>query len=327
MRLVLFVCTLLAGANARADDALQLEARIGLGSVTGRIDHLAVDLARRRLFVDELGNDSVDVVDLAAGKAIKRLDKIREPQGIGFAAPSDTLYVASGADGAVHLFQGESLAPSGDIRLGDDADNIHVGHDGARVYVGFGGGAIAVIDTTRRAKVADIVMPGGHPEGFQLDAAGQRLYVNLPERRRLAIADLATNKTLGQVVLAGGGANFALALDELRQNVLIASRNPSRLDAYSMHDGTRNASVPACGDADDVFVDAPRRRVYLSCGEGFLDVFAIHDEGFERIAHLRTAAGARTALYVPELDRLFLGVRASGTQTAAVWVFRPTDGR
>ena len=72
-----------------------------------------------------------------------------------------------------------------------------------------------------------------------------------------------------------------------------------------------------------MFVDDKRQRVYVSCGEGFLDVFELEDGSFRRIAHLPTAPGAHTSLFVPELDRLFLAVRASAGEQAAVWVYRP----
>jgi DNA-binding beta-propeller fold protein YncE len=105
---------------------LVLEESIELGSVSGRIDHLAVDLARQRMFIAELGNDTVGVVDLSARKLLRRLTGFREPQGLGFVASTDTLYVSNAGDGSVRLFQGADLSPAGRIDLGDDADNIRV---------------------------------------------------------------------------------------------------------------------------------------------------------------------------------------------------------
>ena len=73
----------LAGhAAAGPVQPLVLEQKIPLGEVQGRIDHLAIDLARERLFVAELGNNSVGVVDLAAGKLLRGIDGLNEPQGV-----------------------------------------------------------------------------------------------------------------------------------------------------------------------------------------------------------------------------------------------------
>jgi hypothetical protein len=114
-----------------------------------------------------------------------------------------------------------------------------------------------------------------------------------------------------------------MALDEASGQVLVVFRNPPMLTAFSMKDGAPVANAGTCGDSDDVFMDAKRRRVYVSCGEGYVDVFEPDAGTFRRIAHLSTAPGARTALFVPELDRLFLAVRARDQKPAAIWVYRP----
>jgi hypothetical protein len=137
---------MLAVAQPSDPARLQLEAKIPLGSVHGRIDHMAIDLGRHRLFVAELGNDSVGVVDLDAHKVVHQLGGLKEPQGVGYLSESDTLFVANAGDGSVRLFQGPDYAPSGRIDLGDDADNIRADQATKRVIVGYGGGALAVIE-------------------------------------------------------------------------------------------------------------------------------------------------------------------------------------
>ena len=74
--------------------------------------------------------------------------------------------------------------------------------------------------------------------------------------------------------------------------------------------------------ADDMFLDAKRRRIYVSCGEGVLDVLDAKG-AYRRLARIRTAPGARTSLFVPEVDRLFVAARATPEEPAAIWVFRP----
>jgi hypothetical protein len=114
-----------------------------------------------------------------------------------------------------------------------------------------------------------------------------------------------------------------MALDPAAGQVLAAFRSPSKLGVFAMKDGTLTATAEICGDADDVFLDAKRKRIYVSCGEGFLDVLDAENGGYKRLAHIPTAAGARTALFVPELDRFLLAVRAAREEPAAIWVFRP----
>jgi hypothetical protein len=114
-----------------------------------------------------------------------------------------------------------------------------------------------------------------------------------------------------------------MALDQAARHVLVAFRDPAKLGAFSMDDGTLIASPDICGDADDLFVDAKRQRVYISCGEGFLDVLDTAQGSYRRVARIATVSGARTSLFVPEMDRLMLAVRASAGEPAAIWVFQP----
>ena len=115
-----------------------------------------------------------------------------------------------------------------------------------------------------------------------------------------------------------------MAIDDSEERVLAVARNPAKLAAFAMNDGSVIAQTDTCQDADDVFLDARRHRVYVSCGEGYIDVFARHGAGYERVAHIATVAGARTSLFSPELDRLYLAVRATFGEPASIWVFRPT---
>src|SRR5271169_5569423 len=85
---------------------LVLETKIPLGEVSGRIDHLGIDVKRQRLFVAELGNDTLGVVDLAGGK-VRFIAGFREPQGVAYAAFADSVYVANGGDGSVRVLRGE----------------------------------------------------------------------------------------------------------------------------------------------------------------------------------------------------------------------------
>ena len=303
-----------------AESPLVLETKIPLGDVSGRIDHLGIDVQRRRLFVAELGNDSLGVVDLASGK-VRSITGFSEPQGVAYVASADSVYVANGGDGSVRVLRGDNLAPIGHIELGDDADNVRVDASRNRVLVGYGNGAIAVIDPATRTKIADIRLKG-HPESFRLDPTGARIFVNVPDARAIEVADLAAG-TSRSLPTPGAGSNFPMAIDRDAHRVLAVFRSPPILMALSTEDGHVVTKTATCGDADDVFVDAKRHRVYVSCGEGVVDVFAADATGYRRIARVPTVSGARTSLFVPELDRLFVAVRARSNEPAAIWVFRP----
>jgi DNA-binding beta-propeller fold protein YncE len=304
--------------SARAAETLSLEAKIPLGQVAGRIDHMAFDAARKRLFVAELGNDSVGVVDVEARQVVHRIVGLRHPQGAGYLPSLDLLFVANATDGSVRLFDGAQYAEAGRLDLGADADNVRIDAAANRVLVGYGGGALATIDPASRRNVLDVSL-SAHPESFQLDPGSHRVYVNLPDAKSIAVIDPATHKAASWPMQLSG--NFPMALRPAAQHVVVVFRRPAKLGVFAMADGASVAAPDTCGDSDDVFDDAKRDRVYVSCGDGSIDVFDGKD--YRRLARIRTVAGARTALFVPETDRLYLAVRASGAEPAAIWVFAP----
>lgn len=301
---------------------LQLEAKIPLGDVRGRIDHMAVDLKRQRLFVAELGNDSVGIVDLSNRKMISRIPGLKEPQGVGYEPTTDMLYVANAGDGSVRLFGGSDYKATGRIELGSDADNIRVDAGAERVFIGYGSGGLAVIDPSTRSKVGDISLKA-HPESFQLDPDTSQIFVNVPDAHGIAVVDRVSQKQIGKWPTADRGANFPMALDYVRRQILVIFRAPAELGVFSITDGKPVATNETCGDSDDLFIDAKRARVYVSCGAGFLDVLETKNATYRRIARIPTISGARTSLFVPEMDRLLVAVRASSGEPAAIWIFRP----
>jgi YVTN family beta-propeller protein len=311
-------CAVALGASPAP---LTVEAKIPLGSVHGRIDHLAVDVKRQRLYVAELGNDTVGVIDLKERKVAKTLTGLKEPQGIGYEPTTDTVYVANARDGSVRLFSGAELSPMGQISLGDDADNVRVEEQAHRVWVGYGGGALATIDIATRKKVGEIALRG-HPESFRLESPGTRIFVNVPDAGEITVVDRAAGKIIDHWKTNELRSNYPLALDDADQ-VLSVFRHPAKLAVFRKSDGHLVQSLDTCGDSDDLFVDAMRHRVYVTCGEGFIEVFARGPRGYQTSGRLATSGGARTSLFVPELDRLFLAVRATLTAPAALWVIRP----
>jgi YVTN family beta-propeller protein len=274
------------------------------------------------LFVAELGNDSVGVVDLANRKLIQTIAGLKEPQGVAYEPSTDMLYVANAGDGSVRLFEGGDYAPRERIELGSDADNIRIDAAANRVVIGYGGGALAIIDPSTRRKAGDIPVKG-HPESFQIDPDSSQIFINVPDGRTIEVVDRVAQKRIGKWSLADRRANFPMALDAARRQVLVIFRAPAELGVFSMTDGKLIAATETCGDADDLFIDTKRSRVYVSCGAGFLDVFEMKDAAYRRIARVPTVSGARTSLFVPELDRLLVAVRANGEVPAAIRVFLP----
>ncbi len=326
LRCLLATLLWVASGQAWAADLpppLVLEATIPLPHTGGRIDHMAVDLRRGRLFVAELGNGTLDVIDIAGRRVFQRVSGFKDPQGVGYSPMADIVSVASAGDGSVRLFRGEDLSPAGAVDLGDDADNVRVDSRSGQVFVGYGKGGLAVVDPPSHSVVSRAKLPA-HPEGFGIDAAARRAYVNVPDAHQIAVVDLGTGLQTATWQAPGLRSSYPMALDETQGLIATAFWDPARLVLLDTANGAVKASIETCGDADDVFFDAKRRRIYVSCGEGLVDVLQGDTAGYHLLAHIPTHSGARTSLFVPELDRLFVAARAGLTGSdAALLVFRP----
>ena len=230
------ICALALCASVsvtHAAEPLALDAKIALGNVAGRIDHLAIDLPRQRLFVAELGNNSVGIVDLKDRKLIRTISGLKQPQGVGYYPPIDTLYVANAGDGSVRMFSGPDYLAAGQIDLGADADNVRIDGAANRIIVGYGNGALAVIDPKIHTKIADISLKA-HPESFQLDAKSHQIFVNVPDAKAISVVDSVTGEQKTSWPITDAGSNFPMAIDEASSQVVVVFRSPPKLRAYSM---------------------------------------------------------------------------------------------
>jgi protein-tyrosine-phosphatase len=134
-------------------------------------------------------------------------------------------------------------------------------------------------------------------------------------------------KVLTTWPVTDAASNFPMALDEGGHRLFVGCRRPAKVLIYDTMSGKVSGSLDVVGDTDDLFYDAARKRLYVSGGEGFLDVFQQQDAShFTRIAHIATAAGARTSLFVAALNRLYLAVPHRGAQQAEVRVYETVSG-
>ncbi|HLQ66922.1 MAG TPA: hypothetical protein VK123_06805 [Candidatus Limnocylindrales bacterium] len=306
-------------AAGRAAPLRQVQT-IALDGVEGRIDHMAIDAPNRRLFVAALGNGTVEVLDLRSGRRIQSMRGFHEPQGLGFVASPPRLFVSNGGGGTCDVFDGATLAHLRTLQLPDDADNIRCDTAARRVYVGCGEGALRALDATTGDSLGSILLPG-HPESFQLERAGPRVFVNVPDASQVVIVDRVKGRVIGRIAIRGFSANFPMALDEDAHRLFVGCRRPSAVLVFDDRSERRLSTVPIDGDADDLFYDGATRQLFASCGAGFIDVLGMRRGRLTMAAKIATAPGARTALYVPALRRLYLAVPRRGGQRPEIRVF------
>jgi hypothetical protein len=314
---------LLAGAALAggAEPPLRRVQTIPLKGPAGRLDHLALDAKHDRLFVANMANSSLDVVDLKAGRLVRQIPGQHKIQGVAYAADLDRIFVGNGEDGVCNAFDGRDYALLKTAKL-DDADNVRYEGRTHRVYVTHAEKGLAFLDGTTLEALADIRLPAA-PEAFQLAKSERRLYLNTPSPSQVVVVDTDQNKVVGRFPLTLAGQNFPLALDEANRRIFAGCRRKPMVVVLDMDTGKEVAGIPIPGDTDDLFYDARHKRLYISCGERFLAVLRqVDGDHYELLTKFPTARLARTSLFDPEAGRLYLAVpRQPGKEGPEVWVY------
>ncbi len=321
-------------APAAENAALTLKTRIPLPNIDGRMDHLSVDLKGQRLFATAIESKTLEVIDLQAGRRTRAIADLDEPQGAYFDASTNRLFVASGGDGTVKIFDGTTFQLLQTVKLSSDADNVRYDAHSNRIVVGYGGekflggkpvrgqgnGALAFLDST--GKKTQEISVGGHPESFQLEKSGTRVFVNDPDRQEVEVADVVKGTVLAHWPVATCKDNFPMSLDEAHHRLFVGCRIPARLLIFDTESGKTVASLET-GTSDDIFYDASKMRVYVICREGFIDVFQQQDsDHYGKLAPYPIAPNSGTGFFVPELGRLFVSARRQANQSAEILMYQ-----
>jgi hypothetical protein len=313
--------TCLAAAES-GDAPLQLKQTIALPGVEGRIDHFALDAAGHRLFVCALGNNTVEVLDLAKGQRIHSITGLGSPQGIAYIPELNRILVANETGGVCKIYDGKSFQEISELNLKDDADNVRYDEATRKIYVGFGSGGLAIINAPDGKQVGSIKL-SAHPEAFELEKNGKRIFVNVPNARHVAVIDRDQGKAVATWKTDLAFGNFPMALDEANHRLFIGCRIPSKLVVLNTDFGEIVARIDISGDPDEVFYDGKRRRIYAVCGTGKVDIVEQTDPNtYKPFAKVDTIDGARTGLFVSERDILFIAVPNHASQNAEVRAYQ-----
>jgi len=305
-------------AAESGDAPLKLTKTIVLPGVEGRIDHFAFDAAGERLFVCALGNNTVEVVDLRKGVRVHSITGFGAPQGIAYIPELNRIFVANDKGGICKIYDGKSFQAVGELDFKDDADNVRYDSTTKQIYVGFGSGGIAVVNAPDGKQIGSIKL-SAHPEAFELDKTGKRIFVNVPNSRHVAVIDRDKSEVVATWKTDLAFANFPMALDEANHRLFVGCRLPSKLVVLNTESGDVVTSIGISGDPDDVFYDSKRHRIYAICGAGKIDVIEQTDaSNYKAITKIDTADGARTGLFAPERNSLFVAVPHRGSQQAEI---------
>ncbi|SRR5690242_637715 len=305
---------------------------ISLPSVEGRLDHLSVNVRAQLLFVAGLANNSLEVVDLKAGKRIQSIPGFSKPQGVMYVTQGNKVFVANGNDGTCKIVQGSPLAIAKAIKLDLGVDLMDYDSKTRLLYVGYGGrdagkenGQFAVVDAVKEAVVSNI-QTSAHPGGIAIDKASRRLFLTIPDNNEVDVIDRKAQKIIAVWKITDAQQPVSVALDERNHRLFLGLRKPAKFLVLDSDSGKVVANLDSVGMIDGVSFDPARRRVYVSGGEGFVEIYQQRDaDHYAVLGKVPTAYMARTSLYVPELNRLYVAVPKQNTRDAEIRVYEPIE--
>jgi hypothetical protein len=325
MKLAIFLALLASATDAShgVDVApLILRQRIPLPSVKGKFDHVAVDLVGQRAFIAAKVNNTLEVVDLKNGTRLRSVPGFHEPQGVLFLPDTKQVVVANGGNGEVQFLDGSSLNVVRRFSFTADADNLRYDAQTRRVYVAAQDGVIGAIDLNTLEKLPETKL-SGHPEAFAIETGARRIFVNAPKTDSVFLIDTSKAEILGRWQLTKAKVNYTMAFDEANSRLFVGCRNPASVVVLDSNTGHEVATFPIGGETDGMFYDPRHRRIYITGAEGTIDVAEQLDSDHYRVlTRIPTAPLARTCLFVPELDTLFVPVPEQQKRPAELRIYR-----
>jgi DNA-binding beta-propeller fold protein YncE len=319
--LTLVLCSV-APAHSQENRSLVLSQTISLPNVQGGFNHMSVDVEHMRLFVAAPTNNTLEIVDLKTGKPWRTLEG-GKPAAVRYAPEFNQLYVPRGQ--SLDIYDGKTLDPIASIDLGSNLDELQYNASAKRLYVACMAPdktGIAVIAIPEGKLLGKIPLPA-KLQGVAVEQKGSRIFANIPGVKQIALMDGEQGTLLNTWLLEDVEGNSPLGLDEAHHRLFVGTRHPAQLLVLDTTTGKPTAKVDISSDADDLFYDPVNKRIYVSCGEGFIDVIEQRDADHYKLStRIPTVAGARTSTFSGKLNAFYLGVPRRGGQPAELRIFK-----
>lgn len=318
-------CTNAVRAENSNNPEFQLIKTISLPHVSGRIDHLSIDLKNHRLFISALGYNSILVLDLKTEKIIHHISGLEHPQGVLYIPKQNKLFVSTAGDGKLFIYNADNYQLEKTIDFGEDADNLRYDSASGIVYVAYGSGGIGLVDAKNNRLVKKIPLDD-HPEAFSINRQDSLIYANIPDARELVTINLKTGKVINKTSFISDFGNFPMAMDSVHHRLFVGYRFPSRLKVFDSRTMKTITTLKIDHDADDIYYDTQKKQLYISCGGGYLEVIRQENPDTYKLQdRIKTAEGARTSLYVPQQKYFYLAVPKSGHNSAQIRIYHRED--
>jgi DNA-binding beta-propeller fold protein YncE len=327
--LVLCLAELALTHHVKAQDnpPLKLVQKIPMPGVQGHTDHISVDIKGKRIFVPANGEkqNTVEVIDLSAGKRIASIPGQSRPQGTFYSGDFNTLFVTNGADGTCRIFRGDTFKLIDSLTLGPDANQVGYDPETKYLYAGLGdrnSGTLAIVDTSTNKQIGAI-KTDARPGGITFDNSGPRIFVNLNGATKLGVLDRKKREQIATWPVTGAENYGPLALDETHHRLFLGSRKPPMLIVFDSESGKQITQLESVPSIDGVWFDGKRKRVYVT-GNGAIAVYdQKDDDSYTPMTRVASETDSQPSLWVPQFNRLYISVPSDGNRDAEILVYEP----
>jgi DNA-binding beta-propeller fold protein YncE len=294
-------------------------------------DHFGVDLKGNRLFVTSEEEPAIEVFNLQTNQHLQSLTEFKEPHNVLPFPELKKIFVVDGEASEIKILDYDTYKIIGHTELTIDADPVVYDSASKYLYVVNGGREaktptclISVVDITSGKKLADMKLETNRLESMAIEKSGSRLFVNMTGINSIGVVDREKRAVVQTWPITAGKENVPLQYDEATHRLFLATRKPSKLVVVNADTGKEVSSLDVADYVDDLAYDAAHHRLYVPGGGGSGAVSVVAQRGadkYEVVATVPTKPGAKTARYVPELNKYFVGVPAKDGQPAQILVF------
>ena len=291
-------------------------------------DHLTADLQNDRLFVVPEDNKSIEVYGLHSGKFLHSIKGIGVGHSVVYRPDINRIFVTDGKDGDLKIFDGANYALLKKVPLRADADATGYDPTTHYLYIANGGldaklnyGFLTIVNTDNGEKIGEIKIDSNRLEAMAVEKSGPRLFLNMTEKNAIGVIDRRNNSVVAVWPATGGHVNAAVAIDEEHHRLFVACRD-GKLLVMNSDSGKVLQVLPIATGVDDMTYDPASKRIYVACGEGFVNVYREETpDRYESLGTIPTGPLGKTGLLVPSMHQYFVAVPPHGKTAAVILVY------
>lgn len=327
---ILLTSLLFAKVHAQDKASLKLVQKIAMPGVQGALDHLGVDLKGKRLFAAAQKQNTVEVIDLNAGKRVSSISGQRNPHSVFYSANFKKLFVANGDDGTCKIYGGEDLELLDSVQVGAGANDINYDPTTKYLYIGVGdglSGALAIIDTQNNHHIGDI-KTDARPISIRFEKSGPRIFMRLAGpsgSTRIGVVDRKKREEITVWPVKGTENNGAMTLDQIHQRLFVGARKPPMLIVLDTDSGQQITQLESIANINDLWYDAAHKWIYGTGADGIAVYEQKDADHYTPMLRVASEPNAQTSIWVPEFNRLYVAAPQQGSREAEILVYEPQN--